>query len=196
MSQDNVVFGEVDVSAKPGSGYASIEDILKIGRQIWKRIETSGVSPQDDAGNDKLLEKIQAEFNDFTATFPIIVRWAVQLRKFSGNALEKYIRLHSTADLKSREGFLKLQAEYLVMLFREENGRRLDEKAVQAYRNEIIKRLMEEDKAFQDMKAEAEKEAAEQAAAVDTERRQKLFEFLRAQTLAKKAQQESSAASP
>ena len=82
------------------------------------------------------------------------------------------------------------------MLFREENGRRHDEKAVQAYRNEIIKRLMEEDKAFQDMKAEAEKEAAEQAAAVDTERRQKLFEFLRAQTLAKKAQQESSAASP
>ena len=191
MAAENIVFGETVVPSRPGSGYASPEEILGIGRRIWRRIEESGVSPRDDAGNDKLLAAIQTEFPDFTTTFPLVVRWAVQLRKYSTSALEKFLRLHSSADLSSRESFIKLQAEYLVVLFREENSKRHDEKAVQSFRTEITRQLLEEDKSFQELQKAAEKEAAEQAASVDAERRQKLFQFLCAARLSQKAKEEA-----
>jgi len=191
---ENVVFGEAPVVSKAGTGHASLEEVLAIGRRIWKRIESSGVSPRNEAECDKLLESIQTEYQDFTTSFPLIVRWAVQLHKFSSAAFEKYLRLHATADLSSRESFLKLQAEYLVLLFREENSRHHNEKAVHAYRNEIVKRLLEEDKSFQDLRTQAEAEAAEQAAAVNSQRRQQLFEFLSARKLAQKTRDEAGAA--
>ena len=188
---ENIVFGEAPVVSRAGTGHASLEEVIAIGRRVWKRIDAAKVSPQDEAACDKLLEEIQTEFHDFNTSFPLVVRWAVQLHKFSSSAFEKYLRLHASADLSSRESFLKLQAEYLVLLFREENARHHDEKAVQAYRNEIIKRLLEEDKAFQELRAEAEAEAAQQAAAVNSQRRQKLFEFLSARSLAQKTKDES-----
>jgi len=197
----SIVFDEVAVSpsgkvaaAKPVAaqerGRATPEEIVAIGRQIWRRVQDSGVAPDDDVGTDKLLELLQNEFRDFNASFPLVLRWAVQLRKFSATALDKYLRLHATADLSTREGFLRLQAEYLVALYREDNSRRHDEKAVQAYRAALVKQLLEEDEAFLALQKEAEAEAAALAAATDAERRQCLHQLvvnIRAQKLKKEA---------
>jgi hypothetical protein len=199
----SIVFDEVSVGpsgkveaglaapqARSERGRASPEEIVTIGRQIWRRVQDSGVAPGDDAGNDKLLESMQNEFRDFNASFPLVLRWAVQLRKFSASALDKYLRLHATADLSTREGFLRLQAEYLVVLYREDNSRRHDEKAVQAYRAALVKQLLDEDEAFLALQKEAEAEAAAAAAATDAERRQCLHQLvvnIRAQKLKKEA---------
>lgn len=176
-----IVFNEVPVTTKVGGGRATPEEIVAIGRRFWQRIQSSGVAAEDDDGNDRLLDSLQKEFKDFTSSFPIIVRWAVQMRKFSSTALDKYLRLHATADLSSREGFLRLQAEYLVILFREDNARRHDEKAVQAYRTALVKQLLEEDEQFQKLQEEAEKESKAKEQALDAERRRNLYRFVLAQ---------------
>ncbi|NBQ43285.1 MAG: hypothetical protein EBU23_12565 [Mycobacteriaceae bacterium] len=190
------VFEEVRGAPPAGrasAGRATPEEIVAIGRQIWRRVQDSGVAPSDDAGTDKLLDSLQNEFRDFNASFPLVLRWAVQLRKFSATALDKYLRLHATADLSTREGFLRLQAEYLVALYREDNqsSGRHDEKAVQAYRAALVKQLLEEDEAFIALQKEAEAEAAAQAAATDAERRQCLHQLvvnIRAQKLKNEAE--------
>jgi hypothetical protein len=192
MSADSIVYGESNVVVNnAGAGYATPEEILKIGRGIWKQIQESGIDVRDEDGNDRLLESLQKDNRDFATSFPLVLRWAVQLRKFSGSAFEKYLRLHASSKLDSREAFIALQAEYPVFLFREENARRHDEKAAQAFRADLVKRLLEEDKTFQDMQKEAEAEAKELAAGVDKERRQKLFEFISAAKLANKVAQET-----
>lgn len=185
MSEEvNYEFGEVSVESKVGStGHATPAEIVEIGRKMWKKIVESKVSVADEAATDRLLVSIQNEFKDFNLSFPLVVRWAVQLRKFNPTALEKYLRLHATADLNSREGFLKLQSEYLVLMFREENSKRHDEKAVQRYREHLQKELLAEDKAFIEAHKLAEEEAAKDAASVDVSRRQNLYKTLMAQKL-------------
>jgi len=177
----NIEFSEVPVRTKVATNHATPEEIVTIGRRLWQRVLDAKVDPNDDDKTDRLLEQVQKEFHDFNTSFPLVVRWAVQLRKFSPAALEKYLRLHATADLSSREGFLRLQAEYLVALYREENARHHDEKAVKAYRTAIVKQLIDEDAAFQRLQKEAEAEAAAAASAVDAERRQTLYKLLVAQ---------------
>lgn len=183
-SDANVIFDEVSVST-PGltaggqAGKASPEELVAMGRQLWQRVVDSGVAPSDEAGTDKLLAEIQKEFKDFTISFPLVVRWAVQLRKFNPAALHKYLRLHASADLSTRESFLRLQAEYPTLLFREENRSRHDEGAVQKFRTHLIEQLMEEDKLFIEMQKEAEAEAAKQASVVAGDRRQALYSFIK-----------------
>ena len=177
----NIEFGEVPVSSKIATKHATPEEIVAIGRRLWQRVLEAKIDPSDDEKTDHLLEQVQKEFHDFNTSFPLVVRWAVQLRKFSPAALEKYLRLHATADLSSREGFLRLQAEYLVALYREDNVRHHDEKAVKAYRTAIVKQLIDEDEAFQKLQKEAEAEAAAAASVVDATRRQALYRFILSQ---------------
>lgn len=185
----NYDFGETNVIDKSGAaqgGHATPEEIVAIGKRMWQRILDAKVSPSDEAGTDSLLERIQNEFKDFNTSFPLVVRWAVQLHRFSHTALDKYLRMHASADLSTREAFLRLQAEYLVILYRESNTHRHDEKAVQQYRNQLVEQLIEEDKTFIELQKEAEAEAAAAAAKVDKDRRQALYEFLSKNVLSQK----------
>ena len=190
MADSEVVFDEVSVST-PGltagqAGRATPDELVAMGRKLWQHVQQSGIAASDEAGTDKLLAEIQKEFKDFTISFPLVVRWAVQLRKFNPTALHKYLRLHASADLSTRESFLRLQAEYPAMIFREENRSRHDEGAVQRFRTQLIEQLMVEDKLFIKMQKEAEAEAAKQTTAVQSDRRQVLYSYIKSRLEADK----------
>ena len=170
----NYVFSEVPVRAEVTSaGRATLEELVDMGRRIWHAVLESKVAKTDDKGNDALLTRLQAEFKDFSESFPIVLRWMVQMREFNAHALGLYIRKHAVTKLDSREAFLTLQADYLVLLYRETH-RHTDEAFLKRYHESIVQNLLDEDKAFLDMTAEVEKEMAVRAAAVDADRRHKL----------------------
>lgn len=174
----NFSFGEVPVSASLSSAQrATPAELVALARQIWQRVASAGVANEDNAGNDKLLESLQTEFSDFSKSFPIVLRWMVQMKKFSAKAFEKYLLKHASATLNSREAFLELQADYLVLLYREEH-KRPDENLVRRYRSSLIEQLLEEDKTFQKIQKQIEEELASQENVVDQDRRTRLCEFL------------------
>lgn len=170
----NYVFSEVPVRAEvTNSGHATIEELIDMGRRIWHEVLESKVAKTDDKGNDALLTRLQSEFKDFNESFPIVMRWMVQMREFNTHALGLYLRKHASTKLDSREAFLTLQAEYLVLLYRETH-RHPDEAFMNRYRDSIVKNLLDEDKAFVEMTAQVEKEMAARAVEVDIDRRHKL----------------------
>jgi hypothetical protein len=181
MSNDgdqNFAFGETPVKASLSSAQrATPAELVALARRIWQRVTAANIASEDNAGNDKLLESLQAEFSDFSTSFPIVLRWMVQMKKFNARAFEKYLLKHASAKLDSREAFLELQADYLVLLYREEH-KRPDENLVRRYRSSIIEQLLEEDKAFQKMQKQVEEELARQEENVDQDRRTRLYEFL------------------
>lgn len=182
---ENFSFGEVPVQASVSSAQrATPAEIVAIARQIWKRVVDSKVRKDDDAGNDKLLESIQADFKDFCTSFPLVLRWIVQLRKFSAKAFEKYLMKHASAKLETRQEFLELQADYLVLLYREDH-RHPDENSVRQYRAAIVNQLLEEDKQFLAVQKQVEEDFKQQAIATDKDRRQRLYEMLLAQKMAR-----------
>ena len=117
----NYEFNETPIRATVSSAQrATPAELIAIARQVWQRVSASKVARTDDAGNDALLKQLQQDFTDFSTSFPIVVRWMVQMRRFSTRAFEKFLQKHASAKLDTRESFLELQAEYLVLLFRED----------------------------------------------------------------------------
>ena len=187
MDAQNFSFGEVPVEASMGSTQrATPEELVDLARKIWREVAASEIAKDDDAGNDRLLETIQVRYKDFNTSFPLVLRWMVQMRKFNARAFERYLLKHATAKLDTREAFLELQAEYLTLLYREEH-RHADERGVREYRAAIVKQLLEEDKVFIDLQKQVEADLALRETEVDRDRRQRLYEYLLAQKVSREA---------
>jgi hypothetical protein len=184
MADENIVFSETNVGG-PGvsvtnSQQATPAQLVALAKTIWEKVKRSGVAAEDDSGNDALLASLQEEFKDFNISFPLILRWMVQMRKFNARALEKYLMKHSTTKMDTREAFLRLQAEYLVLLYREEH-RHPDENFIKRYRQSLVEQLVEEDSTFTTMQKQVEVDLAAQEQVVDADRRMRLYKFLLAQ---------------
>jgi len=156
---------------------ASPDELVALANDIWKKITSSGVSPGDEAGSDKLLETLQKEFGDFNASFPLVLRWMVQLRRYQPKAFRKFLLKYAAAKLNSREDFLRLQAEYPVFLYRAEN-KHPPESAVNKYRELVVKQLLDEDREFLEVQKQVEKELEERQKQFDSERRRELYALL------------------
>ena len=184
----NFSFGEapVEAPASTSAQRASPAELVAIARQIWRRINDSKVSKADNDGNDWLLGKLQVDYKDFSTSFPLVMRWMVQMRKFNAKAFEKYLLKHASVKLDTRQAFLELQADYLTLLYREEH-RHPDEKLVRQFRTSIIEALLEEDKTFIDMQKQVEKDLAVQESEVDRDRRKRLYDYLLSQKVAREA---------
>jgi hypothetical protein len=181
----NYEYAEVPVRGEISSAQqATPAELVKLARTIWSAVKASGVRADDEAGNDSLLERLQGEYKDFNISFPLVLRWMVQMRKFNAKAFEKYLLKHAAAKLDTREAFLSLQADYLVFLYREEH-KHPNEAFIKRYRSSIIEQLLAEDKAFMEMQKQVDKDLAAKATADDHDRRQALYAYLMAARVAR-----------
>jgi len=173
------VYDEVPVSAKVHStGAATPEELVRMAGKIWKEVKAERISLNDHRRLDEQLARLQKEYRDFATSFPVVLRWQVQMRKYNSVAFKRYLVKHASVELKTKEDFLRLQAEYLVHMFREENphsGNHL----VRRYRDNIVKQLLDEDKQFEQVQKQVDLEVAEMDKANDTERRTQLYNLLR-----------------
>lgn len=185
MADPNYAFGEAPVAASVHTAQrATPEELVDLARAMWLRVKASAVPAGDDAGNDALLEQLQAEFSDFNQSFPLVLRWMVQMRQFSARAFKKYLLQHAAAKLDTREAYLRLQVEYLVLLYRATHAHP-DELYVRRYREALVEQLLAEDKAFMKLQEQVEADLAAQAKEIDADRRRRLYESLLARKVAR-----------
>ena len=178
-------YGESPVRASVHSAQRSTPDeLVRLGKQIWGEIKQSRVKKDDDRGNDELLAKLQNKYTDFNQSFPIVLRWMVQRRQFEDSAFHKFLLKHAHAKLDTRESFLELQGEYLVLLYCATNPR-YDNGFIKKYRASIVKQLIDEDKEFTETQKQVDAEFEKKAKEFDADRRKRLHEFLLAQKAGK-----------
>ena len=162
MSEEvNIVYGETAVQATTASvhgAHATVEEITEIGCKIWKEVRESKVAAGGAERSARLRARIREDYREFAESFPLVLRWIVEQQVFSKKALDRFLRLHATKKLDTREAFLELQAEYVVNCWREQNPRK-GAKAVAAVRTRVVAMLLEEDKQFTEAAEAAKKEA-------------------------------------
>lgn len=181
-------YGEAPIAANVSSAQrASPEQIVKIGKEIWAAIAASGVHLEDERGNEELLGQLQTEYKDFATSFPLVLRWAVQLRQFSPKAFHRYLLKHAATRLRNQRDFLELQAEYLVFLYREQHSH-VDEQQVRLYRESVVNQLVKEEEQFEQIQEEVAREISQRDVAIDRDRRQRLYKALLAQKVAREQQ--------
>jgi predicted RNase H-like HicB family nuclease len=169
---DNYDYGEVPVTGTVSSTNVTPEELIKMVKQIQDKVLKS-----NETNKEELLKSIQYEYSDFNISFPIVLKWMVLLGKFNMKAFKKYLEKHINTKCKTREDFLSLQAEYLVILYKTETPH-ASEKTIRDYRTQITKILIKEDKEFVEIQKEVDDEFNEKEKKADQERRQKIFEML------------------
>jgi len=155
------VYGDVPINVDPttlrGGKSATVEQLLAVGEEIAERAARSGVPRGDVAAGDKLYKEFRELYQDFAQEFPLVVSWAVTRREYSSKAFKIYLTKFHKPHYKTREQFLKTQAEYLVILYRLAN-RGIPEAALAGRRAAIRKALLKDDKKFMAASDEAEAE--------------------------------------
>jgi hypothetical protein len=165
---DNYIYNEFAVSSGVNTPHATLDEVVNIGNNIWNEVK--------DVKESNELEKIQTKYSDFTNSFPLVLRWMVQMNKYNEGVFRKYLMKHSTAKLDTREAFLRLQAEYLVLMFRHEN-KRCEHNKINNYREYVVKMLLDEDKEFIEIQKEVEEEMEKTKKENDMERRKQLYKY-------------------
>lgn len=184
----NVAYGEAPpiriVETKLKS--EQIAEIVKQGAVIYSEVKESKIEPMDHDGNEALLKRLQDSHKDFNTSFPLVLRWMVQIRQFDEKVFTQFLNFYkknaggpnAMSVFPTREKFLEVQAEYLVLMYRATHPR-LTGDEIRTYRKNIVDQLMKEDKEFLDTHAEVEKERKALEEEANKRRRAALYEFLR-----------------
>jgi hypothetical protein len=176
----NFIYSEIPVGGEVQSSQrATPDELVGMAKKIWAEVRRSKVGRKDDAANDELLERLQEKYKDFQTSFPIVLRWMVQRREFTEKAFRRYLVKHASAKMDKREEFLELQAEYVIMLYRDTHPH-ANEEVVRRYRLEVNRHLKAEDKTFMDVSEEVEKDLTAREKTFDADRRRKLYDTLMA----------------
>jgi len=185
----NVIYESIDIHSelstklpsfcnKSDSRDEQIEAIVNMAKQIWKKIIEfnikNKITPQNE---DMLLNQIRMEYNDFFLSFPLVLRWMVQIRHFKVKIFKDYIIKFLDAKIGSKLDFLKLQGDYVVMLYKDANPL-ANKSDIEKYESEIYKLLEAEDESFKAIEEEAKKELELEHEKATQDRKQQIYNSL------------------
>lgn len=92
-----------------------VKDAMSIWSDFKKRMRSDSIFAELDI--DKQLEYYQKLHHNFTMTFPIVLRYMIQLRKFSKKAFVKYLKKLRANPYKSELEYCERQADYVKYLY-------------------------------------------------------------------------------
>ncbi|MDE2097431.1 MAG: hypothetical protein KGL39_09320 [Patescibacteria group bacterium] len=169
----------------------TLDKIIGEGNEIYaalqKDVADKKVAPGDYDGNKKLYESYHEAHKDFGTSFPIVLKTMVFMRKYSTEAFRKYLYYYksraapagtSTGVFESRDKYLEVQAEYLVFLHKDE-AKHYDTQTITNLRQQIVKKLKEEDKEFVETHKEVTEEDEARKTAAARDRRELLYAFVK-----------------
>jgi len=155
-----------------------IEIITDVAKSIWKKIIEYNLKTKITPDNELLLlDELRHEYNDFFLSFPLILRWMVQIRQFKVNIFKAYVKKFINTEMESKLDFLKLQGEYIVMLYREFNPN-CSAKDIKAYEDNIMQLLIAEDESFKQIEEEAKEELKKEEDNMAKERKEQIYNML------------------
>lgn len=151
----------------------STEQLLTLANSVWAEIKKEFKTNTD---LDSLYITIFDRHKDFGTSFPLILRWMVQMQKYSEKAFKKFLVKYTSTKINSKKDFLILQAEYIVYLY--EESKHYSKKDINQYREFIIKQLLEEDALFDKVHEEVQIEEQKNKEQLSKEVREKLYNYL------------------
>jgi len=179
MEDSNTIYGEIDVGSKihlsKEDKDKKIDELTTIAKKIWKRVIE--INLKKEYPQEMLLNVMQSEYNEFFLSFPLVLRWMVEMNQFKVSSFKRYLEIFLDAEIKTKEEFLKIQGKYLVILYKELNPT-LSEEKILFYEEEINNLLTLEDEAFKEMEKEALEEIKEESKKASDEKKEKLYNMI------------------
>jgi len=168
--QDQFIFTETEI--QEGTKELPIDDLLKLADTIWNDIK-SDINYNKEEKLSYMTEYYFSKYKDFSYSFPIVIRWMIQLNTYNRKAFKKYLLKFKETKLISRKDFAILQAEYLVLIYKETHSH-YKNSDVNTYRDFIVKQLVDEEA----LHTTVEKEFKQELEAISKEKREQFYQYL------------------
>ena len=126
---------------------------------------------------ETLLRHFHEEHKEFARTFPIVLRYMVQLQRYSEKAFVRYVKRLKKHPYKTEEEYCRRQSEYIQYLHMElhpSSKKKENEKV----RKDAYKLLLEELAAFKKAKKQADEKQQKNNKNNSIERRKELKDLL------------------
>lgn len=175
-----------DSNLKMGStSQKTIADIVKEGKNIFKKVKAAGVSVCDEIGKNNLFNKLKTEHKEFMQALPIPFKWMVLLDEFSSKVLRNFLKCNPQLFWKTEEDWMNAMAGYITDLFREKNPH-MDESRIKAYRQNIFDSFKKDSKDFKEKYEISKKEVEDLEKEVQQTRKNRLKRLLEERAKSKK----------
>lgn len=108
------------MATQSGDDSQYIKDAESIWADFKKRMKSD--SKFAEMNIDEQLDYYQKQHHNFTMTFPIVLRYMIQLRLYSKKAFVKYLKKLRANPYKSELEYCERQADYVKYLYMEVSG--------------------------------------------------------------------------
>jgi hypothetical protein len=161
--------------------FKSIDEIVDEGIEIYNKFrgickkEKIGVT--DEKKLSELLSHFISEYREFYASYPIVMKFMIELGQFSYKAFKRYLLWQKEHPYKSHKEFNEGMAKYLGLLYKAKNPH-YKEKDAQAYEKNARDSLNEELDNFEKEYEKAKKETDRTKKMLADEKRSELIAVL------------------
>lgn len=143
--------------SKPSISYSknvTIDEVLAEANSIWDEFRRRRIGPNDHAEQDAFHREMFDAHKDLARAYPIVMRYMCQMGSYSGKVFRRFIVKMTEKPHQSESDYLDLQAEYVMMLYKELN--RWDNKTASGVYNAARKQLQDETDEFKKIAKEYE----------------------------------------
>lgn len=111
--------GDIDLKVNITSEKnVTIDYIVNEATQMWKESKRRNIKFGDLDAADALMNEFRKSNPQFCKSYPIVLRYMVQMKQFSPDALRKYILKIKENPWKNEEDYINSQADYAVLLYK------------------------------------------------------------------------------
>ena len=126
---------------------------------------------------DKQLDYFQKKYRYFGLTFPIVLRYMIQLKWYSTKAFTRFLKKLKTNPYKSEDEYCQRQADYVKFLYMEMNKHCNTKKAQEVW-TDTYKKLLLEVEMFKKMAEKIKKKTEKNEIKNKKERREELKKLM------------------
>lgn len=179
MTDDQFIFTETNIkniNVNYDQNHLDLGELVKLSNDIWNDVKCHHLFNIEEKESE-MLRIYFTKYKDFAYGFPIVLKWMICLQQYSQNAFRKYLYKYKEAKITDRTEFVKIQAEYLVFLFKENKHYKIDD--INQYRNFVIKQLLEEENLQKQIEQEFTKEINIENEKEDKNKRLEIYEYFK-----------------
>lgn len=164
---------------------ATPDEILNIADEIWGEVKKRNLDVVKDSDKiDLFLEDLQSKYIDFATSFPIVLKWMVQLRKYNKDVFRKHLLSIGTNPIKSTDDFIEKQSTYIANIEKQYNPNHND-KEYKVRKKMAYDTLKAE---FDNIEKEEKKKAEENESLKDEIKKEQIAEIIKLLQAAKQSE--------
>ena len=156
------------------------KDVVEEGKKILQECrnfrKTIG-KPLTDEQHKELHKKMVNDHHDFASIYMLPLRSIVYTNEYFDDVMERYVNHLSKNPWNNRREFIERQADYLVFLYRRKHPRH-GSKDVSLYKENCIKKLVEEDDKMKEYEKEVKETVDKEFEELIEDRRRRIYNKL------------------